>query len=55
MSANWIITIYVVIDDLLQSLEYQIESRRRVSDSKILTNPSSLINEVIFGELLFAR
>jgi len=37
MSAKWIITIFVVIDDLLQQSGHQTDSRRRVSDSEILT------------------
>jgi len=37
MSANWIITIFVVIDDLMQQYGHQTDSRSRVSDSEILT------------------
>jgi len=37
MDAEWIITVFVVIDDLMQTYQHQTDCRSRVSDSEILT------------------
>ncbi len=37
MSAEWIITIFVMIDDLMEQYGHQTDCRSRVSDSEILT------------------
>lgn len=37
MDAEWIITVFVLIDDLMLKYEHQSDTRSRVSDSEILT------------------
>jgi len=37
MSADWIITVFVVIDDLMKNYEHESDCRAKVSDSEILT------------------
>jgi hypothetical protein len=37
MSAEWIITIFVIIDDLMENYGHQSDCRAKVSDSEILT------------------
>ncbi len=37
MSAEWIITTFVIIDDLMAKYGHQTDCRSRVSDSEILT------------------
>jgi hypothetical protein len=37
MNAEWIITVFVIIDDLMQNYEQQSDCRSKVSDSEIIT------------------
>lgn len=37
MNAEWIITVFVIIDDLMQQYEHHSDCRAQVSDSEILT------------------
>src|SRR6476661_4729393 len=47
LTSDKIISIYCIVDDILKGIEHKEDSRRRVSDSEIIT--TSLVSALYFG------